>query len=117
MTALGRCADSAFGCANLGRSGPGGLAGWVVRPVAVDADHAPVHVPVRADHPGVLDDRVADRAPFSVGHQRPAGAEAARNRAVGPGAERDFPDLVEALDPQIRVPEPAFLGAEASLDR
>ena len=99
------------------RSGTGGLAGRVVGPVAVDADDAPVHAPVRADHAAVLDDRVADRAPLAVGNQRAAGAEAARDRAVGPGAECDLPDLVETLDPQIRVPEPAFLGRKVSLDR
>ena len=75
-----------------------------------------IHAPARADHAAVLDDRVADRAPHAVGDQRAAGAEAARDRAVGPGPERDLADLVEAFDPQGRVPEPAFLGREALLD-
>ena len=51
---------------------------------------------------------------MAVGHQRAAGAEAARNGRLGPGAERDLLDLVELLDRQIRIPEPAFLGGRSA---
>src|SRR5262245_48905874 len=97
-------------------SGPRGVARRVMGPIAVDADHAPVHAPACADHAGVLDDRVTHGPPLAVRDEGAAGAEAARDRTVGPRAERDLADLVEAFDPQRRVPEPAFLGREAVLD-
>src|ERR1041385_6585800 len=100
-----------------GTLGTGGLAVRVIGPIAIEPDHAPLHAPVGADHAAVLGDRIADGAPYAVGDQSAAGAEAARDRAVGPGPERHLLDLVDAFNPQVGVPEPAFLGGEAVLDR
>ncbi len=88
----------------------------VVGPVAVDADHAPLDAPGRADHAAVLDDGIAHRPPMAVGGQRAAAAEPARNGAVGPWPERDLADLVEVRDLQVGIPEPAFLGRKPLLN-
>src|ERR1044071_4718653 len=93
-----------------GTLGTGGLAVGVIGPIAIEPDHAPLHAPVGADHAAILDDRVADGAPHAVGNQRAPAAEPARNGAVGPGPESHLLDLIEAVDPQVGVPEPAFLG-------
>src|SRR5215212_5948793 len=84
----------------------------VVGPVAVDADHAPLHAPLPTDHAAVFDDRVADRPPVPVGDQRPAAAKAAGNGPVRPGPVGHFADAVEGRDLQVGIPEPAFLGGE-----
>src|SRR4051794_9618843 len=98
------------------KSGLGGLAGGGVGPVAVEADHAPLHAPTGADHAAVLDDRVFHRAPLAVGDQGAAGAEPARDGAVSPGPERDLANLLDGLNAQVGIPEPVFLGPKAALD-
>src|SRR5207248_6037647 len=98
------------------RLGPGSPAFRVVSPVAIDPDHAPLDAPTATDHAAVLDDRIADRPPVAVRDLDAAGAEPARNGAVGPGPVGDFADLVEVRDLQIGVPEPAFLGRKPPLN-
>src|SRR5215216_4491714 len=86
-------------------SGPRYLARRVIGPVAVNADHTPFHAPGRADHGGVLDDRIVHLAPASVGDQRPSGAEPARNGAVRPRPGYHLTHAVELDDAQIGIPE------------
>src|SRR5262249_33001827 len=50
------------------------LAGGVVGPVAIDADHAPFNAPDRADRAAVLDDGIVHRPPAAIRDQGHAGA-------------------------------------------
>src|SRR6476620_9122845 len=80
------------------------LAGRVVRPVAIEADHAPLDTPAGADHPGVLGDRVVDGMLAAVGDLDDPATEAARNAVGRPGAERGLADPFEIDDPEIGDP-------------
>src|SRR5262245_18514288 len=65
---------------------PGHPAGGVIGPVAVEPDDAPLDAPARADHAGVLGDRIVDGVLAAVRDLDDAAAEAARNGVGGPGA-------------------------------
>src|SRR5262249_32205305 len=86
---------------NLRRLRPRHLARWIIRPVAVEADEAPLDPPARADHAGILGDRVMDHVPATIGDFDDAAAEAAWNGLRGPRAERGLAHLLEIEDAQI----------------
>src|SRR4029078_1128897 len=86
----------------------GGLAGGIVGPVAVEADHAPVDAPPGAAGAGVVADRVVDPPPRAVAHHRVPGAEAARNRGVVPRPPGSLADALDAVCLQAGTPAPRY---------
>src|SRR5712672_1213260 len=83
---------------------PPHLAHRVIRPVAVEADDAPLDTPTRADHAAVLGDGVMDHVSAAVGDFDDAAAEAAWNGLRGPRAERGLAHLLEIEDAEISGP-------------
>src|SRR5262245_13752875 len=71
---------------------PGHLAGRIIGPVAIEPDDAPLDAPARADHAGVLGDRIVDSVLAAVGDLDDPAAEAAWNGVGGPGPERGLAD-------------------------
>src|SRR5262249_37605639 len=67
-------------------------AAWAVGPVAIQAVDAPFDAPLLAGHAEVLGDRIIDRPPHAVRHQRDGTAEAAWNRVMPPRIERRLAD-------------------------
>src|SRR3954464_12549958 len=95
------------------RSGSRHLAGRIVGPVAVEADHAPFDTPIGTDHAGVLGDGVVDGVLAAVRDFDDAAAESTRDGLGGPGAERRLPDLRKSEDGEVAVPVLALLAIEA----
>src|SRR5437764_7831414 len=95
-------------------SRPRHAAGWIVGPVAVEADQAPLHAPADAEPAGSFQDRIMDRVAGAVGDVRHRVAEAARNglRRAAPRPECDFPNTIDADDVEVRGPVLRFLVAE-----
>ena len=60
-------------------SGPRHQAGWVVGPIAVERDDAPMDAPGYAEPASVLADRVMERVPYTIGNDRYCAAETTRN--------------------------------------
>src|SRR4030088_128969 len=95
------------------RSGPRHLAGRIVGPVAVEADHAPLDTPIGTDHAGVLGDGVVDGVLAAVGDFDDAAAESTWDGLCGPRTKCRFADLREIDDSEVAVPVPALLAIEA----
>src|SRR5262245_54377113 len=95
---------------------PGHPAGGVIGPVAVEPDDAPLDAPARADHAGVLGDRIVDGVLAAIRDLDDAAAEAAWNGVGGPGPERGLADLLEEQDAQISRPVHVFALIEARGD-
>src|SRR5450756_962665 len=92
------------------------LAGRVIGPVAVEADHAPFDAPGHADHAGILADPVIHPVLAPVtdrGHRR---AEPARNGSLRPGPVGGFAHPLEVENLQVGVPELALLLGETCAD-
>src|SRR4029078_8174117 len=92
------------------------VAWGVVRPVAVEADDAPLDTPRQADHASVVHDRVIHCVLAPVAYSRDSRAVAARYRLGRPWAVCDFPYAVETDDLQVGIPEATFLLGEAGSD-
>src|SRR5712691_10152445 len=108
---LGRC-PKASAQHQIPASGPRHFARRIEGPVAIKADHAPLHPISRADQTTVLDDRVIDRPLDAIGHEHHRLAEPARDGGLDPGTECDLAHLLELDDLEIGGPEPALLAAE-----
>ena len=101
---------------NLRQLRPRHLARWIIRPVAVEADDAPLDPPARADQAGVLGDGVMDHVSTAVGDFDDAAAETAWNGRRGPRAEGGLAHLLEIENAQIGRPVLVFLLVEARGD-
>src|SRR5690242_14333107 len=95
----------------------GHFAAWIIRPVAVEADHTPFDAPCCADNAGVLAYPVVDGVPPAIADQRRRAAKAARDGPLGPGTGRRLAHPIEADDLERRIPEFALLLGEARGDR
>src|SRR2546421_8773705 len=87
----------------------GGSATRTVGPVAVESGHAPLDALAKAGKTAVLEDRIVHGAHFAVVQHDIGAAEAAWNIIGLPRPKRDFLHPAIACDPQLGIPERAFL--------